>query len=154
VRQPLRRHPPAHQKAITEHVAAMLEQGVIEPAQSSQASNIVLVKKDGSLRCCVDYRSVNQVTSLVAYPLPRTDISQDAMAGAQWFSTFDLRSSYHQVKLKPEDRDKTTFIYRLRRFLPFYYYTVWPLQCRGDIPAPHGRHFVGFDVRSLSCLPR
>ena len=113
VRQPLRRHSPAHQKAISEHVAAMLEQRVIEPAQSPYASNLVLVrKKDGSLRCCVDYRGLNRITRKDAYPLPRTDTCLDAMSGARWFSTFDLRSSYHQVELEPRDSDKTAFICR------------------------------------------
>jgi len=56
-RQPLRRHPPAHDDAIQKHVADMLEQGVIQPAKSPWASNVVLVKKkDGSLRRCIDYR--------------------------------------------------------------------------------------------------
>ena len=123
-RQPLRRHPPAHQAAIQEHVSSMLKQGVIEPAQSPWASNIVLVrKKDGSLRCCVDYRQLNKVTRKDAYPLPRTDTCLDAMSGAKWFSTFDLRSSYHQVEVRPEDADKTAFICRdgLYRFvtMPF-----------------------------------
>ena len=76
VRQPLRRHPPAHLEAIRQHVGSMMEQGVIEPSRSPWASNIVLVKKkDGSLRCCVDYRQVNNLTRKDAYPLPRTDIA-------------------------------------------------------------------------------
>jgi hypothetical protein len=113
VRQPLRRHPPAHLEAIRQHVASMLEQGVIEPAQSPWASNVVLVKKkDDTLRCCIDYRNLNAVTHKVAYPLPRTDMCLDAMSGACWFSTFDLRSSYHQVPLLPKDADKTAFICR------------------------------------------
>jgi hypothetical protein len=113
IRQPLRRHPPAHAVAIKEHVEAMLQQGVIEKAQSPWASNIVLVrKKDGSLRCCVDYRQLNKVTTKDAYPLPRIDVCLDTMSGAQWFSTFDFRSSYHQVEVQPEDTDKTAFICR------------------------------------------
>ena len=113
VRQALRRHPPAHQAAITEHIATMLQQGVIERAQSPWASNIVLVKKkDDSLRCCIDYRGLNNVTRKDAYPLPRTDTCLDAMNGAKWFTTFDLRSSYHQVELEPQDADKTAFICR------------------------------------------
>ena len=83
VRQPLRRHPPAHEEAIRQHVNDMLEQGVIERTQSPCASNIVLVKKkDGSFRCCIDYRQVNSLTRRDAYPLPRTDVCLDAMAGA------------------------------------------------------------------------
>jgi len=117
VRQPLRRHPPAHDDAIQKHVADMLEQGVIEPAKSPWASNVVLVKKkDGSLRCCIDYRQVNAATRKDAYPLPRTDMCLDAMSGARWFSTFDLRSSYHQVAMKPEDADKTAFICKEGQF--------------------------------------
>jgi len=57
VRQPLRRYPPAHQEAISQHVNNMLKQGTTEPASSPWASNVVLVKnKNGSLRCCTDYR--------------------------------------------------------------------------------------------------
>ena len=111
IRQSLRRYPPAHVEAISQHVDNMLEQGVIQPAQSPWASNIVLVrKKDGSFRCCLDYRQLNSVTKKDAYPLPRIDACLDAMANAQWFSTFDLRSSYHQVKVNPTDSDKTAFI--------------------------------------------
>jgi transposase InsO family protein len=120
IRQALRRHPPAHATAIQWHMSEMLKQGIIEPAQSQWASNIVLVrKKDGSLRCCVDYRRLNQVTRKDTYPLPRIDVCLDGMSGAQWFSTFDFRSSYHQVEVRPENADNTAFICRegLFRFL-------------------------------------
>ncbi len=111
VRQALRRHPPAHQEAIRQHVTSMLEQGVIEPARSPWASNIVLVKKkDGSLRCCIDYRQLNTLTRKDAYPLPRTDVCLDAMSGASWFSTFDVRSAYHQLPMDPKSSDATAFI--------------------------------------------
>ena len=70
VRQSLRRFPPAHVEAISEHVDSMLNQGLIEPAQSPWASNIVLVKKkDGTFRCCVDYRQPVSYTHLT---LPTT----------------------------------------------------------------------------------
>jgi len=124
VRQPLRRFPPAHVEAISDHVDNLLTQGIIEPASSPWASNIVLVrKKDGSLRCCIDYRQFNAVTKKDVYPLPRIDDCLDAMSSAAWFSTFDLRSSYHQIQVAPQDRDKTTFIcprgmYRYRA-MPF-----------------------------------
>jgi len=124
VRQPLRRFPPAHLEAISDHVDNMLKQGTIEPASSPWASNVVLVKKkDGSFRCCIDYRQLNSVTKKDVYPLPRVNDCLDAMATATLFSTFDLRSSYHQVQVAPQDRDKTTFIcprgmYRYRA-MPF-----------------------------------
>jgi hypothetical protein len=110
-RQQLRRFPPAHVQAISEHVDNMIQQGVIEPACSPYASNLVLVKKkDQSYRCCVDYRQLNSSTRKDAYPLPRIDVCLDAMADARWFSTFELRSSYHQVQVAEEDMDKTAFI--------------------------------------------
>ena len=73
-------------------------------------------KKDGSLRCCVDYRQINDLTRKDAYPLQRTDQCLDAMSGAKWFSTFDLRSSYHQVGVHERDTDKTSFICREGQF--------------------------------------
>jgi hypothetical protein len=124
ISQQLRRFPPAHVQAISEHVDSMLIQGIIEPAASPWSSNLVLVrKKDGSFRCCVDYRQLNSVTCKDAYPLPRIDTCLDAMATSKWFSTFDLRASYHQVMVDPRDMDKTTFIcprgmYRFRT-MPF-----------------------------------
>ena len=111
IRHRLRRYPPAHVEAISKQVDEYLQQGVIEPASSPWASNLVLVrKKDGSYRCCVDYRRLNAVTRKDAYPLPRIDACVDAMASSRWFSTFDLRASYHQVGVNPADFDKTAFI--------------------------------------------
>ena len=124
VRQQLRRYPPAHLEAISKHVDNLLQQKVIEPATSPWASNIVLVrKKDNSYRCCIDYRGLNNVTVKDRYPLPRVDSCLEAMTGACWFSSIDLRASYHQVSIWPPDRDKTSFIcqrglYRYR-MMPF-----------------------------------
>jgi len=113
VRQRLRRQPPAYQTVIKEHVDTMLRQGIVEPAQSAWAANIVLVKKkDGSYRCCVDYRNLNDVTKKDAYALPRADMCLDALAGSEYFTTFDMKNSYHQVELDPKDADKTAFICR------------------------------------------
>ena len=67
-------------------------------------------KKDGTRRCCIDYRQVNSATKKDAYPLPRTDMCLDTMVGAEWFLTFDLHSSYHQMAMEPKDADKTAFI--------------------------------------------
>lgn len=117
IRQQLRRYPPAHNEAIDKHLEDMLQQGIIQPAASPWASNIVLAKKkDGSLRCCIDYRQVNEVTRKDAYPLPRTDACLDAMSGSSIFSTFDMRSGFHQVAMQPEDADKTAFITRRGMF--------------------------------------
>ena len=111
VREQLRKFAPAPVEAIAQHVDNMLEQGTIEPASSPWASNAVLVKKkDGTYRCCIDYRQLNSVTVRVAYPLPRIDSCLDAMSGAGWFSIIDLRSLYHQIYVAPEDSEKTAFI--------------------------------------------
>ena len=110
-RQPMRRYPPAHLTAIDDHLKEMLQQGVIEPAISPWASNVVLAKKkDGTYRPCIDFRQLNTITKKDAYPLPRTDECLEALAGSTLFSTFDLRSGFHQVAMNEADSDKTAFI--------------------------------------------
>ena len=116
-RQLLRRYPYAHLQPIDKHLDDMQRQGIIEPATSPFASNIVLAKKkDGTFRCCVDYRQLNNITVKDAYPLPRTDACLDALAGSCWFTTFDVRSGFHQLNLHPQDRDKTAFVTRRGMF--------------------------------------
>ena len=66
-------------------------------------------KKDGSLRLCIDYRELNKVTILNQYPLPRIDDLFDQLQGARVFSKIDLRSGYHQLKIRSEDVPKTAF---------------------------------------------
>ncbi len=91
----------------------MLDQGVIEPCQSSWASPVVLVtKKDGTTRFCMDYRKLNDVTRKDAYPVPRIDDTLDALRGSQYFSTLDLYSGYWQVEMDQQNIDKTAFVTR------------------------------------------
>jgi hypothetical protein len=113
IRQALRRHPTAHLETIDEQVEEMRKNGIIEPAASPWASNIVLAKKkDGSLRLCVDYRNLNHITYQDTYPLPHIDTCLNALQGASWFSTLDLRSGYHNIPIRECDKDKTAFITR------------------------------------------
>ena len=94
-----------------EEITKILEAGVIEPAISEWASPVVLLpKKDGSLRFCMDYRSLNAKTVADAYPLPRMADCLDSLGDAAVFSTFDCNSGYWQIPVAMEDRDKTTFI--------------------------------------------
>ena len=110
IRQPVRRVPPPRRNEVRKLLKDMLDKEVIEPSTSAWASSIVLVqKKDGSTRFCVDYRKVNDVTQKDAYPLPRIDATLDTLHGSQWFTTLDLMSGYWQVEVEEKDRQKTAF---------------------------------------------
>ena len=88
----------------------MLRDGVIEESTSPWCSPIVMVrKKDGNYRFCVDLRGVNSVTQGMSHPLPRVDDALDTLAGAKYFSSLDMASGYWQVEIAPEDREKTAF---------------------------------------------
>ena len=92
------------------HLRQILAMDIIRPSCSSYSSPIVLVrKKSGELRMCVDYRGLNARTVKDAYPLPRIDESLDALGGAAIFSTMDLQSAYYQVEIAEEDKAKTAF---------------------------------------------
>lgn len=110
VRQRYRRIPPSEYEAAKNHINQLLEARVIRESSSPYASPIVLVKKkDGSLRMCVDYRQLNARTRKDAFPLPRIEESLDSLAGACWFSAMDLASGYNQVPVEEKDRAKTAF---------------------------------------------
>ena len=112
-KQQLRRHPMAYLPIIDEHVEEMVAHGIVEPTTSPWSSNVVLVRKqDGSLRFCVDFRTLNNLTFKDSYPLPRIDTCFDALGGAKYFSTLDLRSGYWQVQLDKESSEKTAFVTR------------------------------------------
>ena len=94
-------------------IADQKKAGVIQDSTSPWASPLVYVrKKDGSIRPCVDYRKLNDVTRKDAYPIPRIDETLDCLSGAKLFSTLDLQSGYWQIMVKEEDRPKTAFVTR------------------------------------------
>ena len=95
---------------VERQLAEYVRKGFIRPSSSPWASPILLVKKkDGSMRMCVDYRSLNQLTIKNKYPMPRIDELFDQLKGAKYFSKIDLRSGYHQVRIREQDVPKTEF---------------------------------------------
>lgn len=105
--QPLRRTPQGFESEEEQYLKYQLNNGVIQPSCSARASPVVLVrKKDNTVRWCIDYRKLNNVTRKDAYPLPRIDTCLDCLSSAKIFSTLDLQSGYWQLEVSEEDRPK------------------------------------------------
>ena len=112
-KQPTHRLSADERQVQREEVQKMLQAGVITHSNSPWASPVVLVgKKDGTKRFCVDYRGLNDITRKDVYPLPRTEEVLDELGNAQWFSKLDLKSGYWQIVVDPADRSKTAFTTR------------------------------------------
>ena len=101
---------PAELKELKAQLEELIEKGLIRPSHSPWGAPVLFVKKkDGSLRLCIDYREINKATIKNKYPLPRIDDLFDQLAGSAVFSKIDLRSGYHQLKIREEDVPKTAF---------------------------------------------
>jgi len=104
------RYSPQQKSEIEKQVTDMLQRRVIKPSSSPFASPILLVKKkDGTWRLCVDYWHLNAITVKNKHPLPIVDELLDELAGAKWFTKLDFRSDYHQIRVAENDEYKTAF---------------------------------------------
>ena len=125
VKQKPRRLPHAHHAEIREQVEKLAETGIIKPSTSNYASNVLLVrKKDGTWRLCIDYRELNSKTvNKDPYMIPRIDDTLDALSGAKLFCTLDLAQGYHQVELTDGSKAKTAFL------TPHMTPSLWEFDC-------------------------
>jgi len=139
-------------KSQTEHNIAqdeadkLSQEGKTEPSFGPWASPIVLVrKKDGSIRFCIDFRKLNMKTKKDVYPLPRIDDFLDQVGGIKYISTLDLTSGYHQIPIRDEDKEKTAFATRKGLF-------QWKVMPMGlsNAPATFQRHM---DIILSGLLP-
>lgn len=110
IKEPPRRIPIHKREILDKEIEKLEKRGLIEKSTSPWSSQLVLVqKKDGSWRMCVDYRKLNERTIKDAYPITRIDDNLDALSGADWFTSLDLDMAYHQVPMEDGDKEKTAF---------------------------------------------
>ena len=101
---------PSEMQELSDQLQELLDKGFIRPSSSPWGASVLFVKKkDGSFRMSIYYRELNKLTIKNCYPLPRIDDLFDQLQGATYFSKIDLRSGYHQIRVRKEDIVKTTF---------------------------------------------
>jgi hypothetical protein len=128
--RPMYRYSPRELEEMETQIRELLRLGLIEPCNSPWGSPVLFVpKKGGKLRMCFDGRWLNKLTVRHAYPLPRVDDLLDKLHGATCFSGLDLMSGYHQIRIAPEEQEKSAFR------TPFGLYK-WKVLCFGLVNAP------------------
>ena len=126
---------------VARQLQTMQEAGIIQPSISPWASPVVLVrKKDGTYRFCVDYRELNAVTKPDTFPLPKIDDLLDQLGNTKYFSTLDLPSGFWQVQVHPNSRAKTAFVIPqgLHEFCVMPFDAPAVFQCRSDAEGVNG----------------
>ena len=127
IKQATRRIPYHRRQALEKLLNDLKERGIITESMSPWAAPIVLVpKKDGNLRLCIDYRKLNDVTQADAYPIPRVDDMLDSLHGCQYFSSLDLATGYWQIAMDEDDKAKTAFTTPVG----LYEFSVMPMGCK------------------------
>lgn len=108
--RPLYRLSKLEMDEVRKQVKELLAKGLIEPSKSPYGAPITFaLKKDGTLRMCIDYRALNKITVRNQWPIPRPDDTFDALAGAKVYSALDMQSGYFQLRINDEDVEKTAF---------------------------------------------
>ena len=139
---------------ISEQVDEMLRNHVIRPSSSPWSSPVVIVrKKDGSPRFCVDYRKLNLITERDVYPLPHVDDIIDRLAGSQFFTTLDLKSGYWQIPIAENDKCKSAFITADGLF-EFKRSSFRFVECSRYLSAHHQCHSRHTSMGYCTCLSR
>ncbi|GJR60128.1 putative reverse transcriptase domain-containing protein [Tanacetum coccineum] len=109
---------PSEMQELSDQLQELADRGFIRPSTSPWGAPVLFVKKkDGSFIMCIDYRELNKLTEKNRYPLPRIDDLFDQLQGSSTYSKIDLRSGYHQLRVRDEDIPKTTFRTRLQHIL-------------------------------------
>nr|GEV28455.1 putative reverse transcriptase domain-containing protein [Tanacetum cinerariifolium] len=134
---------PSEMKKLSEQLQELSEKGFIRPSSSLWGALVLFIKKkDGSFRMCIDYRELNKLTVKNRYPLPRIDNLFDQLQGSSIYSKIDLRSGYHQLRVREQDVPKTSFKTRYGH----YEFQVMPLRLT-NAPA------VFIDLMNRVCKP-
>ncbi|GJX11418.1 putative reverse transcriptase domain-containing protein [Tanacetum coccineum] len=108
---------PSEMQELSDQLQELADRGFIRPSTSPWGAPVLFVKKkDGSFRMCIDYRELNKLTVKNRYPLPRIDDLFDQLQGSSVYSKIDLRSGYHQLRVRDEDIPKTAFRTRYRHY--------------------------------------